>query len=140
MSWLAASHTGKRTSKVWEHFKMSSERTCTKCNYCDAVLTFHRSTSTMRHHLKALHRDVRSVQKLISADKLSQRKRTARMVSSAVLSACHQRQARDGTGNTSVCFRDGSIRDFVDQGSVSNFQVTLHVVLFVRYIYGTVHS
>ena len=84
MSWLEPFSTGKRTSLTWQHFKIHSEGTCMKCNYCGAVLTLpsRGTTSSMRYHLIAKHGDLEAVTQFVFAEKRAQRakKRVSRPV------------------------------------------------------------
>ena len=50
----AALHQRQPRSEVWKHFDLVSPKQ-TKCKKCDTCLTYNASTSTMLHHLRAVH-------------------------------------------------------------------------------------
>ena len=53
---------------AWQHFKVSNDKTKTKCNHCEAVLSFSgNTTSAMNSHLTAKHRHMEGVEQIAAA-------------------------------------------------------------------------
>ena len=66
--------TTKHKSLAWKHFKVSSAGDCTKCNHCDAMLTYSTggTTSNMLKHLRSRHKHLSDVGRLLERRRLAQ--------------------------------------------------------------------
>ena len=80
MSWSVYGNQ-KCKSLVWQHFKISSTGSCTKCDHCNAVLTFRGgTTSNLLNHLTAKHYDVTAVARFIAAKRRMATNKTQRLM------------------------------------------------------------
>ncbi len=43
-----------KTSAVWDHFKLSEDKTKAVCQICDLKLAYHNSTSSLKNHLSSV--------------------------------------------------------------------------------------